>query len=62
MNEVENTLAGCCIDDLSLEDFAEKRSPMDEEAELWDDSGLGAIPDSGKNTPKSPDSTSFNLS
>lgn len=54
MDEAENTLAGCCISLLKLEDFAEKRSSTDGDREVWEDSGLGAISVWGENTPTSP--------
>ena len=59
MNEAENTLTECCVGFLNLEDFAKKRSSRDEDREIWADSGLGAIFFSGENTPKSPDSVSY---
>ena len=34
VTEAENILAGCCISFLNLEDFAQKRRPMDEDREF----------------------------
>ncbi|CAD6581928.1 MAG: hypothetical protein ASARMPRED_000737 [Alectoria sarmentosa] len=59
MNDAENTLAECCVGFLNLEDFAKKRSSRDEDREIWADSGLGAMYFPGENTPKSPDSVSY---
>lgn len=55
MSEAEHTLAWCCISFLNLRDFAKKRSPRDEDREIWEDSGLGAISASIEDTPDSSD-------
>lgn len=40
MDEAEDTLAKCCMTFLSLQDFENARSSLDEQRETWEDSGL----------------------